>query len=54
MNVCLSYGSRAEIVTACRRVVQEVELKNITVMDIDEKVLTSKMCTENLPGRNNL
>lgn len=38
VNFCLNYGGKAEIVDACKSIVQEVNSKTLSVQDIDEIV----------------
>merc|ERR1739845_107497 len=45
MNICLSYGSRGEIVNACRQIVSDVLEDKIHVENISEKSLEGKMLT---------
>ena len=50
LNLCLalSYGGRAEIVDACRRIAREVQAGTLSPGDIDEQALSARMYQ---PGR---
>ncbi len=50
MNICLSYGSRQEIVNACKSVAQSVLSGNISVDDINESLLESRFKFAGQPG----
>lgn len=45
LNICLSYGSRGEIVNACKGVIQDVQNGQITLNDVDEKIIQQKLLT---------
>lgn len=45
LNICLSYGSRGEIVNACRGVIQDVQNGQITLNDVDENIIQQKLLT---------
>ncbi len=45
LNICLSYGSRGEIVNACKSIAADVRDGNIDVSDISDVVVGSKMLT---------
>lgn len=45
MNICLSYGSRGEIVNACREIASDVSEGKIHVENISERTLEEKMLT---------
>lgn len=47
LNICLSYGSRGEILNACRAVAKDVDDGTIAPNDIDEGVFKSKLLTGN-------
>jgi undecaprenyl diphosphate synthase len=50
MNICLSYGGRAEIINACKKVAQEV-VDGVTKIDsIGEATFGDYLCTKGLPG----
>eukprot|EP00928_Gymnodinium_smaydae_P063716 TRINITY_DN47210_c0_g1_i1.p1 TRINITY_DN47210_c0_g1~~TRINITY_DN47210_c0_g1_i1.p1 ORF type:complete len:335 (-),score=49.74 TRINITY_DN47210_c0_g1_i1:385-1389(-) len=48
MNVCVSYGARQEIVSAARRLAEEVEKGKITADQIDEDSFADQLCTRGL------
>ena len=46
LNICLSYGSRGEILNACRSIANDIQTKTIhSPNDISESTLSSKMLT---------
>ena len=45
MNICLSYGSRHEIVKACRSVVHDVIQQKLKPSDVNETTFESKLMT---------
>ena len=49
VNVCLSYGSRGEIVGACRDLVRECSRGELQVDDITEEVFADRLLTGTLP-----
>jgi len=49
LNICLSYGSRGEIVNACKVLTSEVVAGEIDVSDISEELLETKMLTSGCP-----
>jgi len=49
LNLALSYGSRQEIVRACRQIAAEVSKREKKVEDIDEKFFNSYLYTAGLP-----
>ncbi len=50
MNICLSYGSRSEIVNACKSVATKVASGDIRVDEINESVFDSYLNTSGIPG----
>ncbi len=46
VNFCLNYGGKAEIVDACKAVVQEIDCKALCVQDIDEAVFARHLYTD--------
>lgn len=48
-NICLSYGGRADIVSACQMLVDEVSSGKIAASDITEDYFGSKLLTKDLP-----
>jgi hypothetical protein len=51
MNICLGYGSRQEIVGACRDVVRDVAAGHMSIHDISEQSFSSRLQTKDIPGR---
>eukprot|EP00457_Paulinella_chromatophora_P006722 gb/GEZN01006741.1/.p1 GENE.gb/GEZN01006741.1/~~gb/GEZN01006741.1/.p1 ORF type:complete len:377 (+),score=61.09 gb/GEZN01006741.1/:107-1237(+) len=49
LNLCVSYGSRSEIVRACRLVAQKVKDGELTTDQIGEEMLSGQMLTAGLP-----
>eukprot|EP01038_Epipyxis_sp_PR26KG_P008360 gene8360-11312_t len=49
VNICLSYGSRGEIVNSCKTICEEVKNNRIKVEDIDEKLFSQHLSTVGLP-----
>ena len=45
MNICMSYGSRGEIVNATKSLVEDVVAGRQTVEDIDEKEFSRRLLT---------
>ena len=45
MNICMSYGGRGEIVNACKSMAMDIQSGRVSVDEIDESVLRSKMLT---------
>jgi len=45
MNICLSYGSRGEIVNACRQIASQVKNQTLDVDDIDEQNISNSLLT---------
>ena len=50
MNICLSYGSRQEIVEVCRGMAQDVSSGNLCLDDISENLFASRLLTHDIPG----
>ena len=50
VNICMSYGSRAEIVNACKEVSSLLASGTIKIDEIDEKLISEHMLTKSLPG----
>ena len=48
-NIALNYGGRAEIVRAAKEIAKEVENKTISLEDINENLLKSKLYTAGQP-----
>jgi undecaprenyl diphosphate synthase len=49
LNLALSYGARAEIVKAARRLAQRVERGTLTAAEIDETMFAANLYTAGLP-----
>lgn len=49
VNICLSYGSRAEIVSACKAIAAEVQSGEMTVDEIDEETISNHLLTKSIP-----
>ncbi len=48
-NIALNYGGRAEIIKAVKEIVKDVEEKKISIEDINEEVISSKLYTTGQP-----
>ena len=48
-NIALNYGGRAEIIKAVKEIVKDVEDKKISIEDINEEVISSKLYTTGQP-----
>ena len=48
-NIALNYGGRAEIIKAVKEIVKDVEEKKISIEDINEDVISSKLYTAGQP-----
>ena len=51
MNICLSYGSRQEIVAACKNIAGKVAVGELAVEDIDENNFQDYLLTRGIPGK---
>ena len=49
LNIAISYGGRAEIIDAVKKIACQIENKEISVDQIDEELLGSHLYTGNLP-----
>lgn len=49
LNICLSYGSRAEITRAARMIAEEVEAGRMTAAEVDEAALARRLYTAEWP-----
>ncbi|MBT3306045.1 MAG: isoprenyl transferase [Alphaproteobacteria bacterium] len=49
LTIALSYGGRAEITTAARRIAEEVNAGTLDIEDIDENVLAQRLYTADMP-----
>lgn len=45
MNICLSYGSRGEIVNACKQIASQVKNQSLDIDEIDEKNISNNLLT---------
>ena len=50
INLCISYGSRAEIVGACKDIAMKVVSGDLNIQDIDEAQFSLSLATSILPG----
>ena len=48
-NIALNYGGRAEIIKAVKEIVKDVEEKKISIEDINEEEISSKLYTAGQP-----
>jgi undecaprenyl diphosphate synthase len=48
-NICLNYGSKQEIVKACKNIALAIENKEINANDIDEKLFENYLDSHDLP-----
>lgn len=49
LNICLNYGGRDEIVSACKRIASEVQMGTMKVQDITESAFEQHMMCAGLP-----
>ena len=49
LNIAISYGGRAEIVDAVRKIVSKIENKELALDEINEKIISENLYTEGLP-----
>ena len=49
LNIAVSYGGRAEIVDAVKKIAQQISERNIAVDDIDEDLFANHLYTEGIP-----
>jgi undecaprenyl diphosphate synthase len=49
MNICLSYGSRGEIIKACQSIATEVRNGTLQVNQIDDDAMASRLLTTHSP-----
>ena len=49
LNLALNYGSRSEIVNACKEIAAKVKDGEVTVEDIDEQMFSDHLYTKNQP-----
>jgi len=47
--VAINYGGRWDIVNACQQLCRDVEVGKLTAADVDEKCLSAKLSTQDLP-----
>lgn len=53
MNICLSYGSRHEIVSACQQIVEDIQQQQFTKEEITETLFGKYLLSHDLPGKSN-
>jgi undecaprenyl diphosphate synthase len=51
LNICLSYGSRQEIIDACRTLANDVAAGHISSQDINEESFQARLVTHGIPGK---
>jgi len=49
LNLALNYGSRSEIVNACKEIAAKVKTGEVSVDDIDEQMFSDHLYTKNQP-----
>ena len=49
LNICLNYGSRAELARAARLIAQEVQAGRLAAEDVDEKTVSAHLYTAGQP-----
>jgi undecaprenyl diphosphate synthase len=49
LNICLSYGSRGEIINACQSIATDVQHGRMSPQDINETHISQKLLTANCP-----
>ncbi len=49
LNIAVSYGGRAEIVDAVKKIAGKIEAKELAIEDIDEETIASNLYTEGMP-----
>lgn len=49
VNIALNYGSRYEIVNAIKQICTDIAENNISVSDIDERLVENSLYTKNIP-----
>lgn len=49
LNVAVSYGGRAEIVDAVKKIVEKVQSKELEISKINEKIISENLYTEGIP-----
>ena len=49
LNIAINYGSRSEIVNACKQIAQQVKDGNFDVCDINEDMFSDYLYTKNQP-----
>ena len=50
LNICLSYGGRAEITQACTRVASDVLAGKLSLSSISELLFSSYLTSASIPG----
>lgn len=49
LNIAISYGGRAEIIDAVKKLAEQIQLGNLKVCDIDEMLFSRYLYTEGIP-----
>lgn len=49
LNIAVSYGGRAEIVDAVKKIAGQIEAKELAIEDIDEETIACNLYTEGMP-----
>ena len=49
LNIAVSYGGRAEIVDAVKKIACKIEAKELAIDDIDEETISQNLYTEGMP-----
>ncbi len=49
LNIAISYGGRAEIVDAVKKIADQIEKKELSIGDINEELLAKNLYTEGIP-----
>ena len=49
LQVALSYGSRAEIIHAVKKIAEKIKNGDMSIKDIDEKTISDMLYTKNVP-----
>ncbi len=51
MNVCLSYGARAEIVDVIKEIATNVQANSVSISSISEDMVSKLLLTRSIPGK---
>ncbi len=49
LNICLNYGGKAEIIRACKQIVNDVNSNKLLLENLNEKTFENYLYTKNLP-----